>query len=207
MQRIDHALYGVRDLDEAARRFRDELGLGSYPGGRHTGRGTGNVIVPLGRDYVELLGVVDPVEATQAPTARWLQDLVADGDRPVGWCVSADNFDEVAARLGLTPTDWSRELPDGTVLRWRLAGREVAMENPTLPFFISWEIRDDQHPSRTMVNHRARPSGIAWIEVGGDEAELNHWLGGESLPVRVVDGPPGVRAIGIRTDGGEVVIR
>jgi hypothetical protein len=39
--------------------------------------------------------------------------------------------------------------------------------------------------------------GITWIEVAGDAAELESWLGGADLPVRVVDGPPGVLAVGI----------
>ncbi len=207
MLRIDHVVYGVRDLETAARRFEDEFGLASYPGGRHTGRGTGNVIVPLGHDYIELLGVVDPVEAAQSATARSLQLAVAGGDRLAAWCVSADDLDAVASRLGLTPSDWSRTLPDGTILRWRLAGREAAGENPTLPFFISWQVRDDQHPSRVRVGHRIKPAGISWIEVAGDRAELERWLGDEALPVRVVDGPPGVRAIGIQTEDGEIVVR
>lgn len=207
MLKIDHVIYGVRDLEAAARRFMDEYGLASYPGGRHTGRGTGNVIVPLGRDYVELLGVVDPEEATRAPTARWLMEQVAQGDRLVSWCLSADNFDDVAQRLGLTPSDWSRQKPDGAILRWRLAARETVLDNPTLPFFISWQVPADQHPSRTVVPHRITPRGIAWIEVGGHPDELTAWLGGETLPVSHVDGPPGVRAVGILTDDGEIVIR
>jgi hypothetical protein len=33
--------------------------------------------------------------------------------------------------------------------------------------------------------------------VAGDRALLDHWLGGADLPVRVVEGTPGVRAVGI----------
>jgi catechol 2,3-dioxygenase-like lactoylglutathione lyase family enzyme len=205
--RIDHVIYGVRDLNAAAEWFARELGFASYPGGRHTGRGTGNVIVPLGHDYVELLGIVDTAEAAQAASARALRAQIADGDRLTAWCLSTDDLDEVAGRLGLTPADWSRELPDGTTLRWRLAGREVAMENPTLPFFISWQVPEDQHPSCAAVPHRVRPIGIAWIEVAGDRSELERWLGGAALPVRLVDGPSEVRAVGIRTADGELVIR
>jgi hypothetical protein len=203
---IDHVVYGVRDLSAAAEQFARQFGLASYPGGRHAGRGTGNVIVPLGHDYVELLGIVDAAEAAQAASARALQAQVAGGDRLTAWCLATDNLNETADRLGLTPVDWSRTLPDGTTLRWRLAGREVAMENPMLPFFISWQVRDDQHPSRARVPHRVQPVGIAWIEVAGNRLELDRWLGGAALPVRVVDGPPELRAVGISTADGELVI-
>jgi hypothetical protein len=39
--------------------------------------------------------------------------------------------------------------------------------------------------------------GITWLEVSGDREGLEHRLGGSDLPVTVVDGPVGVRAMGI----------
>jgi hypothetical protein len=38
----------------------------------------------------------------------------------------------------LTIADGSRARPDGTVLRWRMAGLERSAEEPSLPFFIEW---------------------------------------------------------------------
>ena len=35
------------------------------------------------------------------------------------------------------------------------------------------------------------------VEVAGDSQRLAEWLGGASLPVRVVDGRPALRAVGI----------
>ena len=40
-------------------------------------------------------------------------------------------------------------------------------------------------------------AGLRWIEVAGDADRLEEWLGGKQLPVRVVNGPPGIWAIGI----------
>ena len=57
--RIDHVLYAVRDLDEAASRLATEWGLATSDGGRHPGHGTANRIVPLGSDYIELIAIVD----------------------------------------------------------------------------------------------------------------------------------------------------
>ena len=39
------------------------LGLTVLEGGRHPGRGTANLIVPFGRQYLELLCIVDEDEA------------------------------------------------------------------------------------------------------------------------------------------------
>ncbi|MGZ8620620.1 MAG: VOC family protein, partial [Actinomycetota bacterium] len=79
MQRIDHVVYAVRDLEVAARRCLEEHGLVSIPGGRHPRWGTANRIVPLGQTYLELLAVEDP---SVAPVlARSLLDATEGGDR------------------------------------------------------------------------------------------------------------------------------
>ena len=65
---IDHLIVCVGDLDEAARSFKDRLALDSVEGGRHSGHGTANRIIPLGGCYVELLAVVDPSEIKCSPT-------------------------------------------------------------------------------------------------------------------------------------------
>jgi Glyoxalase-like domain len=204
---IDHVVYGVRDLEEAASRIRDEFGLASAPGGRHPGWGTGNRIVPLGRNYVELLAAVDRDEAEGSTLGQSLLAAVADGDRFLVWCVSTDEVDGVAARLDLRVTDGSRERPDGTVLRWRSAGLERALAEPSLPFFIRWDVPEDLHPGRMEADHVARPQGIEWLEIGGDALRLNEWLDGSELPIRVIGGPPGVLAVGIAAQPDEIVLR
>jgi hypothetical protein len=75
-----------------------------------------------------------------------------------------------------------------------------------MPFFIAWEVPAGLHPGRTRAGHGVRVDGIAWIEVAGDADRLDEWLGGDELPVRVVDGSPGIRAVAIATAGGELVI-
>jgi hypothetical protein len=203
---IDHVVYGVRDLDSAGRRLEGEFGLASVAGGRHAAWGTGNRIVPLGRDYVELLGVVDERDAEASPVGRAVRELVAEGDRWLCWCVSTDDLDGTAARLGLEIDEGSRSRPDGTVLRWRSAGFSFALASPALPFFIAWEVPPELHPGRAEARHRAEPEGISWIEVG-QEQRLAEWLGGQGLEVRTVREAHGLRAVGIATESGEVVLR
>ncbi|MBL8835899.1 MAG: VOC family protein [Alphaproteobacteria bacterium] len=60
---IDHAIVGVRDL-EAARLAYARLGFQATPRGRHYGWGTANYCLMFARDYVELLGIVDPAQFT-----------------------------------------------------------------------------------------------------------------------------------------------
>jgi hypothetical protein len=72
-----------------------------------------------------------------------------------------------------------------------LTGLAEAMREPFLPIFIS---RDPGVPDPGIDGDAG---GITWIEVAGDAARLKQWLDISLLPVRVVDGPPAVRAVGI----------
>jgi catechol 2,3-dioxygenase-like lactoylglutathione lyase family enzyme len=60
---IDHAVVGVRDLEQARTSY-ERLGFRLTPRGRHVGHGTANYCVMFAVDYVELLGLVDPEEPT-----------------------------------------------------------------------------------------------------------------------------------------------
>jgi hypothetical protein len=94
-------MYAVSDLDAAATRFSEEFGLGSVEGGRHPGCGTANRIVPLGSDYVELIGVVDRAEAAASDFGRPVMEAVAGGDRLMGWAVATDDLQSIVSRLDL----------------------------------------------------------------------------------------------------------
>lgn len=207
MLRIDHIVLAVRDLDAAGTRILNDVGLGSLPGGRHPGWGTENRVVPLGDEYLELLAVADPVEAESSHVGMWVSNASRSGDHLVAWCVSTDEIEGVAERLGLAVTQGSRSLPDGRSLTWRSAAFDLVAEHPDLPFFISWDGPLDLHPGRARAEHRVEPNGLAWIEVASDHGRLHGWLGGEDVAVRVVGGEPGVRAIGISTARGEIVLR
>lgn len=207
MIRIDHVVYAVRDLDRAAERFRDELGLGSVAGGRHAGWGTGNRIVPLGEQYVELISVVDRDEAAGSGFGRTMLAFLEGGDRPWTIVCRTDELDAIATRLDLEVTEGSRTRPDGQVVAWRAAGFEDPRRELHMPFFIEWRLPSPEaYPGRTEAAHRVEPSGIAWVEGTGDGARLAGWLGGAELPIRVSDGDPAVTAFAVATAGGDVVV-
>jgi len=207
MLALDHVILGSNDPEASAERLRRDHGLGSLPGGRHAGRGTANRIVPLGSDYLEILGIADEEEARGDAFGRWVLEGTAGGERLLGWCLRTPDIDEVASRLGLEVTSWSRTRPDGRSLRWRLAGLPEAMIEPSLPFFIQWGIPADLHPGREPAEHEAETAGIAWVEVAGSPDRTRRWLGDAELPARVEEGAPAIRAVGIALDDREVEIR
>jgi hypothetical protein len=66
------------------------------------------------------------------------------------------------------------------------------------------------HPGAAPAEHRVPVEGVAWAEVGGDEARFRDWLGGADAPIRVFDdgGDRRVRAVAIALrDGDEIVLR
>lgn len=201
MLAIDHVIIGVEDLDEASTRFAEQHGLRSVFGGRHTGMGTANHIVPFGRDYLELLAVVDRDEFSRTGLALPAPESIA------GWMARTDDIHEVAGRLGLSVRSLSRQREDGTVLEWHLAGLELLGRDPALPVFIDWSPDDEHHPARLPVAQDAGVQGIAWIELSGDPERIARWCEGGDLPLRVTEGPSAVLAVGLATAQGEVELR
>jgi hypothetical protein len=185
--RIDHVIYATADLDRAAARIERELGVEAAGGGRHEGLGTHNRIVPLGEGYLELLAVADADEAAGSDLGRAVTQRIADvGDGLLGWAVAVDGVAPHATRLGIEQTSIARQ-----GMSAQLAGLVESMKSPFLPFFIA---RD---PGTANPATAEDGPGITWIEVAGDAERLDAWLGPNSLPVRVVAGPPGVRAVQI----------
>jgi len=207
MVSIDHVAIAAIDLDRAAARLLDEVGLGSVPGGRHPRWGTANRIVPLGDTYLELITVEDEMAATASVFGSAVVRAVSDGDRWLTWAVRDDRIDATAARLGLTVEAGERARPDGRVLRWRNAGTDDPGRAPELPFFIEWDGPESIHPGRTRIDHPSGARGIAWLELDGDPAVLDRWTDGAELPVRFSQGSGGIRAVVLRTPNGELVVR
>lgn len=208
MLRIDHVVYAVRDLDAAGERFLDEHGLVSTPGGVHPRWGTGNRLIALGGDYLELISVVDPAVAETTALGRAILDMTSEGDRWFAMCLADDGIELTGARLGLRVDAGSRTRPDGQVLAWRGAGIEDPRRTPDLPFFIAWDVPAASHPGVDRPSHPSGAGGIAWVEVAGDRARFEVWTGGAELPVRFLPGDTtGITAVGLSTPAGETIVR
>lgn len=201
MLEFDHLIIRVAELDEAGRRYKEQYGLDSAFGGRHAGLGTANRIVPLGRDYLELLAVVDHQEQAQSRIPLPEPECFA------GWMVRTNDIEAVAERLGLGVRPMSRRREDGEVVAWNLAGLEVMLGEPSLPGFIDWSADAPHHPARMPVQHDVEPAGVASIELGGDGERIKRWCDGLDLAIQIGDGPPGVRAARMVVDGEEIELR
>jgi Glyoxalase-like domain len=206
MLRLDHVVYAVGDLDEAAVRFRRAFGLDSVEGGRHDRGGTANRIVPLGEQYLELVAAVDREAAAEAGFSRAVMERADAGGGWVTYAVAADDLDGVADQLGLEVASGARTRPDGEVLRWRSAGIDDPRREPWMPFYLAWEVGEELHPGRDRAGHGILARGIVWVEVAGDADRLKDWLGGEELPIRVIDGKPGLRRVAVTSSEAELVI-
>ncbi|HSD23113.1 MAG TPA: VOC family protein [Solirubrobacterales bacterium] len=185
--RIDHVIYATGELDAAAARVESEIGLTAVVGGRHEGHGTHNRILPLGGGYLELMAVADADEAADSPIGSALQARLGEhGDGLFAWAVAVEDVARIADSLDLPITTVSRQ-----GMTARLVGVEQALPDPVLPFFIERDegIRDP--------GDGGEAGGITWVEVAGDSGALERRLGGAELPVRVVEGPVGVVAMGI----------
>lgn len=185
--RIDHVIYATHDLDGAAARVEAQIGVAAVGGGRHDGLGTHNRIVPLGATYIELLAVYDEDEAASSPLGRALRTRIEQvGEGLMGWAAEADDVQPIATRLGTQVVTVGRQGSSA-----QLTGTLESLREPYLPFFIA---RD---PGESHPGGNAQGPKIDWLEVDGDVARLDWWLGGDVLPVRISDGAPALRAIGI----------
>ncbi len=144
---IDHVIVGVRDLEAAHRAF-EHLGFVVSPRGRHIGWATANYCIMFPRDYVELLGIVDPAQFTNN-----LDRFLATREGLMGLAYASDDAGAVAEDLrgrGISadgPKDLKRnlELPDGTVQPAFRLTHLPAEVSPAAPSFVV------QHLNRPMV--------------------------------------------------------
>ena len=185
---LDHVIVCVSDLMDAAGNYMAKYGLQSVEGGRHRGHGTANRIVPLGDWYLELIAVVDPVEAAASELGTWVTDRAG---RPGAdaLCLRPDDFERRVEDLGLEPVTMDRTTPEGHILEWRLAGLGLAVAHG-LPFFIHWDMPPGLHPGRIEV-----PGQAVWnatVVVYSDDGRLQSWVSQADHRVQSAAGPPQV---------------
>lgn len=199
---IDHVIVAVDDLAASAQMMLAAHGLAAVPGGRHAGHGTGNRIVPLGPNYLELMAVIDPVEAAGSPLGRWVLETATADLAPAAVCLRTDDIRPIAAALGEDPEPMSRQRPDGSTLDWLLAGLPGMLGPERLPFFIEWHCDPDDHPGRTLARHIVEPAGISEVVLGA--GRLQDLIdGADGVTPRTT---PGVGSVVIQTGGGPVTL-
>jgi Glyoxalase-like domain len=202
---LSQVVFGVSDLEAAARRIR-ALGLEVLEGGVHPGLGTANRIVPLGRQYLELLGVVDHEQAATNDYGRALLVAIADGDRLVRWSLRTDAIEAVARLLALPVERRQRLRPDGVRLTWRAAGLALSLQDGWLPFFMQWD-DPTQYPGAPEVAHPCGAHEVSRLEVcAADPSRLDRWVGAADAPLLRVGGAPGLRRVVLADQRGRAVV-
>ena len=206
MLTLSQIIFGVTDLDAATARFR-AMGFDVRDGGVHPGVGTANRVIPLGAQYLELLGVVSPELARESEYGRSLLTAIADGDRLVRWSLKTDAIEDVAVRLGISVEHRKRLRPDGVLLTWRAAGLPLALADATIPFFMQWD-HADQYPGAMTATHRNGARTVTSLSIAPrDTKQFQRWIEGADAPLRLLtDRPPGLLSVGVQTDRGEVTI-
>ena len=206
VETLSQIIVGVTDLDVATDRFRS-MGFDVHDGGVHPGVGTANRVIPLGVQYVELLGVVDTEQAREHEYGRALLRATANGDRLVRWSLRTDAIDHVATRLGIPVERRRRVLPDGEVLTWRAAGLDLALADETLPFFMQWD-HAEQYPGVMPATHENGARAVTSLSVTPRDVErFRAWTAGADVPLRFAsDRGPGLWSVAVETARGEIVI-
>ena len=120
--------------------------------------------------------MVDDEEAAISPFGSFVAERIQSPPDVDALCVRTDDIDLVCDRLDLEPISMSRENPDGRRLAWRLAGLERALVDG-LPFFIQWEVPEDDLPARAEVDHGVEVLDATAIARANDIDSLHGMVG------------------------------
>ena len=160
---VDHSIVGVAGL-EAARAAYEALGFTTTPRGRHIGWATANYCIMFERDYVELLGIVEPggysagLDAILDEQGEGLLKLAfrsTDAARTHaffdGHGLAGDEVRELAREL---------EAPEGTLLpEFRLVHPKPAA-TPGLASFMCQHLTPDIVWQPQWLRHRNTATGV-----------------------------------------------
>jgi catechol 2,3-dioxygenase-like lactoylglutathione lyase family enzyme len=176
VDRFDHAVIAVRDLDAAMAVYRD-LGFTVSAGGRHTGRGTHNAIIRFGLDYLELLAIYDAAEE-RAHGGELSAFFAQNRGGLVAFAVATSQIDGIAmdwtsslASAG-RPEPMERMRPDGFRLSWRLLIPGGSPWGKPWPFVIQWDTPDAERLAHDAPGiHPNGFTGVAGITVATRSVE------------------------------------
>jgi Glyoxalase-like domain len=169
---IDHVLLPVADLEEGARSLRERHGLQAIPGGRHPKVGTANMIVPLGRQYLELIAIADPQEAAASRLGKRIPPALDERRMFVDWALRTRDLDAMRGKLLAAGWDMppmgegSRRRPDGQVLHWRTQDANTGAARTAIPFVIEWDVPEGLHPGEAAAEHPSGATALRRVVVG-----------------------------------------
>ena len=211
--RLDHLSYaaGPDGLGATAQRLGAALGAGFRDGGMHPRFGTRTFVLPLaGGTYLEVVAALDHPAADKAPFGQAVKARTAGGGGWLAWVVAVEDIEPFEERLSRPAVAGHRRRPDGTDLTWRQIGVLDLLDDPSLPFFVEWQVPPQLHPGAPALNgSEPRPPRIERVEICGDETKVAGWLGepvaGIDFAVDWVEADdPGLVAVHFATVHGSV---
>ncbi|MFN9544419.1 MAG: VOC family protein [Alphaproteobacteria bacterium] len=173
IDRLDHVIIAVRDLQAAAGAWR-KLGLTLTPRGLHEGKGTGNHCIMVPDSYVELLGIVDATGAQ----GRLAERVRTRGEGGMGLAWGADDADRACASLRAAgieaeePNDLSGPLDlDGRqdMVRFRNVMLPKLDLPGTMQFVCTHLTPELTRARREWMLHPSGATGIAAIMIAVDD--------------------------------------
>ena len=219
---LDHIHLGCANVYTTTFDLTKTMKIGHYDGGFTGNAAIGHKTMPLGSGvYLAIESIVDPF-ATSASTRPWWYKRAVAVKSAIfsGVCLRVNTMDElteIAKRHGGTvnPRINTRTPPEGPEVKFWDAPYAAGTAHPWesgKPTWCCWEDRLYMHPSGQPVINApglVEPTGVAWMEMGGTKAQMQQWLGQnpDDLHMKFNGKTPGLYAIGITTDTGEVEIR
>jgi len=176
IERFDHAVIGIPDLEDGIAAFR-RLGFDVSEGGRHPSLGTRNAIVRFGLDYLELLSVEDASKArARGPFGEDLLSFLGKSSGLIGFVLAGSHLDGPAdgfRSLGVGadgPFEMDRIRPDGRRLEWRLVVPGGSPWRKPWPYLIDWTTPEsDLLAWDPPGDHQCGVTGVAGMDlVTGD---------------------------------------
>ena len=200
---LDHVVRIVPDFAATERRFRDKYGLEAARWEAFPDSGVASRLFVFGSAGIELMGVRDAAEAAEHPFGRLVLAAIREGERWLGIGIGTDELDVHAARLGVRPMTVPAVSSEGGST-FRLLGDPLS-NAPPLPFFIEWARGTDPWP-REQAALNPGFTGVRRVEAAGDARAVAEYLGGGFDFISVVEGVPGIQAVVLDAEGGEVRI-
>lgn len=162
---LDHLIIAVDNLDTAMEDYRS-LGFRVMYGGKHASGTTHNAIVPFADGiYLELIALTGESASNTSDTD--FANFFENGEGSAGYGLYTDDLNEDVNDMRergvlVTPIQiGSRELPDGRVVKWRIA----YVNNSIFPLFLQdetprkWRVPDiDRY-----TNHENGVKGVSQV--------------------------------------------
>ena len=150
IQKIDHIVYAVANLQRSMEKFTEATGLKVFMGGEHPDWGTHNALVRIGeKTYLEFMAKKKGSEPVHAQT--WMGLDLLEEDKITRWALASENVEHDAKFLKKYRDDLSaiaigsRALEDGKMLNWLMTTVLPSPEVEPAPFLIDW--KKSQHPT------------------------------------------------------------